>query len=96
MQVRGYLQVFFALLALTAVTVGVSFVDLGALSTAVALAIATVKAALIAVGFMHLFREDRLLWTFAIAGLFTLGLLLGGMLDDLMTRGRQPVPALEL
>jgi len=48
-----------ALLALTAVTVAVSLVDLGRLNVVVALAIATTKAAIVALVFMHLKYEDR-------------------------------------
>jgi cytochrome c oxidase subunit 4 len=48
-----------ALLALTAATVAVARVDLGAANVAVALAIATVKATLVALYFMHLRYEHR-------------------------------------
>jgi cytochrome c oxidase subunit 4 len=47
-----------ALLVLTAVTVGATYVDLGRLNLAVALLIAVVKATLVALYFMHL-RWDR-------------------------------------
>lgn len=47
------------LLALTAVTVAVARVDLGAANVAVALGIATVKATLVALYFMHLRYEHR-------------------------------------
>jgi cytochrome c oxidase subunit 4 len=48
-----------ALLALTAVTVAVARVDLGAVNVAVALGVATVKATLVALFFMHLKYEHR-------------------------------------
>ena len=46
--------VFAALLALTIVTVAVTYVDLGAMNIWVALGVAVVKAALVALYFMHL------------------------------------------
>jgi cytochrome c oxidase subunit 4 len=52
------LRVWGALLVLTVVTVLVSLVNLGALNLPLALLIATVKAALVALYFMHL-RYDR-------------------------------------
>ncbi len=48
-----------ALLALTALTVALARFDLGTGSVAVALGIATVKAALVALFFMHLKYEHR-------------------------------------
>jgi len=50
--------VFGALLVLTVVTVAVTFVDLGSMNLVVALGIATVKASLVALYFMHL-RWDK-------------------------------------
>lgn len=48
-----------ALVLLTAVTVAVARVDLGAANVAVALGVATVKATLVALWFMHLRYEHR-------------------------------------
>ena len=52
--VQVLLGVFGALLALTALTVAVSYVDFGALNLLVAIGVATVKASLVALYFMHL------------------------------------------
>ncbi len=52
------LGVFGALAVLTVVTVAVTWVDLGAMNLVAALAIAVVKATLVALYFMHL-RWDR-------------------------------------
>jgi cytochrome c oxidase subunit 4 len=52
------LAVWAALLVLTVVTVAVTWVDLGVFNLWMALAIATVKASLVALYFMHL-RWDR-------------------------------------
>ena len=62
-QVRGYMAVFGALLVLTAVTVAVSYVHLPTTpAVALGIAIATVKAALVAMFFMHLNHERRLIY----------------------------------
>jgi len=59
---RTGVAVFVALLLLTVVTVLVSYVDLGLWNTVVALLIASVKASLVALFFMHLKGESRLVW----------------------------------
>lgn len=52
------LAVWGALMVLTVITVAATWVDLGALNLVVALAIATVKASLVVLYFMHM-RYDR-------------------------------------
>lgn len=89
-----YLAIFATLLILTGVTVGVAFVDLGALNTPVALAIAVVKATLILTFFMHLKGQNKLLWCFALAGFFWVGLLSLGTMDDYLTRSNPDHPEL--
>ena len=63
-----YVLVFGALLGLRLITLGVAFVDLGLLNMVVALAIATTKALLIALYFMHLRYSDRVTWVVAAGG----------------------------
>jgi len=63
-----YVLVFGALLGLRLITLGVAFVDLGLLNMVVALAIATTKALLIALYFMHLRYSDRVTWVVAARG----------------------------
>jgi cytochrome c oxidase subunit 4 len=89
--VRGYLKVFFALWTFTAMTVGAALLDLGALSTPVALLIAGVKALLVLWFFMHLRYSNRLVWLFAGAGIVWLGLLIGGTVLEIETRGTHTV-----
>ncbi len=61
--VRVYIIVFVALMALTLVTVAVSYLDLSpAMAVAVALFVATVKGSLVACYFMHLISEKRLIY----------------------------------
>jgi cytochrome c oxidase subunit 4 len=55
---KTYLAILVALLILTVVTVVVAGFDFGSLNVIVALSIATVKAALVALFFMHL-RHDK-------------------------------------
>jgi cytochrome c oxidase subunit IV len=92
--VASYALVFLALLALTALTVGVAFLDLGFFSTPVALGIATVKALLILAFFMHLRHQNKLLWCFALTGFFWLAVLTVGALDDVLTRPVEQHPEL--
>ena len=85
---RVYFAVFGALLALTAITTGVAFVDLGRVGNiAVALTIATVKVVLVMLYFMHLRYSSRLTMLFAAAGIFWLGILLVLTLSDYFSRG---------
>jgi len=83
---RTYIIVCISLLILTALTWGVSYVNLGMGNVAVALLIASVKAALVALFFMHLRYENRLVWAFAILPLFFLPLIIFGTLSDTMFR----------
>jgi cytochrome c oxidase subunit 4 len=84
---RLYYGIFAALMVLTAVTVGVAFVDLGALNDVVALAIAVTKAVLVILFFMHVRYSSRLTWLVVIGGFFWLGILLAMTLGDYLTRG---------
>jgi cytochrome c oxidase subunit 4 len=62
-QVRIYITVFVALMALTIITVAVSYLDLPpAMAIAVALFVAIVKGSLVACYFMHLISEKKLIY----------------------------------
>ena len=61
--VRVYITVFVALMALTLITVAVSYLDLSTgAAVAVALFIATIKGGLVACYFMHLLSEKKLIY----------------------------------
>jgi cytochrome c oxidase subunit IV len=61
--VRVYIIVFVALMALTLVTVAVSYLDLPpAMAIAVALFVAIIKGSLVACYFMHLISEKKLIY----------------------------------
>jgi cytochrome c oxidase subunit IV len=79
---KTYVIVWGFLLALTAVTVAVSYLNLGLWNAAAALAIASVKACLVALYFMHLRHEIKLVLGFAIFPLLILGLILFGTVLD--------------
>jgi cytochrome c oxidase subunit IV len=89
---RIYYTVYGALLVLTVVTVGVSLVDLGPLSTVVALAIAAAKASLVILFFMHVRYGPRLIWIFASGGFFWLALLILLTMSDIVSRGWHIIP----
>ena len=85
--VRVYVMVFMALLALTATTTAVAFIDLGApWNTTIALAIAIIKALLVILFFMHVLHSRPLTWIFAGAGFFWLVILFTFTLADYATR----------
>ena len=83
---RTYLAVYIALLLSTVVTVLVSYVNLGMMNVVVALLIASVKASLVALFFMHLKSEDRLVWGFALVPIVFLAIIIFGTLVDTMLR----------
>ena len=65
-----------ALLILTALTVGAAYIDLGSGNVVVALIIATIKASLVALFFMHLRWEKPVNGIIAMAGFLFLGIFL--------------------
>ena len=83
---KVYLLVFATLLCLTLITVDVAFYNLGLLNLYVALSIAMTKATIIVLYFMHVKYSPRLIWVFAIAGLFWLIILFALTFGDYLTR----------
>ena len=83
---RAYLAVALSLAALTALTVAIAYVDLGALNTPVALIIAAVKATLVIVYFMHVRWAPRFVAFVAAAGFAWLAILVLVTLSDFLTR----------
>ena len=72
---------------LTAVTVAVAFIDLGAFNDVVALAIAVTKAVLVVLIFMHVAHSSRMTKLSIIAGFLWLVILIGLTLTDYFSRG---------
>ena len=84
---RIYYTIFGALMVLTAVTVGVAYIDLGPMNIVVAVAIAVFKALIVVLFFMHVKYSTRLVKLTVIAGLYWMGILLVLTLSDYLTRG---------
>jgi cytochrome c oxidase subunit 4 len=82
-----YYGVFGALMIGTALTVAAAFVDLGALNNVVMLLIASVKALLVILFFMHVRWSTRLTWVVAASGFVWLIILFGLTMTDYLTRG---------
>jgi cytochrome c oxidase subunit 4 len=85
---RGlYLTIGVTLLLLTAVTVLAATVNLGPFNAVVALAIATIKALLVALFFMHVkYTSEKMTRMVLLAGVFWLLLLLFLTLADYGSR----------
>ena len=82
-QVRGYIVVFVTLLALTVITVGVSYLHLEVhAAVGVALAIACFKASLVLLFFMHLISERQLIFVILA---FTIAFFLVLMIVPILT-----------
>jgi cytochrome c oxidase subunit IV len=90
--VSTYLAIFTTLMVLTGVTVGAAFVDLGALNTPLALAIAFFKAGLVVLFFMHVKYGSRLVWLGVGGALYWLMHLLAGTIADYLSRGMLGTP----
>jgi cytochrome c oxidase subunit 4 len=84
---KMYFGIWITLLFLTYLTYRVAAVDLDPFNAAVALTIATVKATLVALFFMHVWHaSEKLTKLVIVAALFFLLLLLGLTMTDYATR----------
>lgn len=82
-----YLAVAVALYILTVITVLAAWIDLGKiLNTIIALSIASFKASLVALFFMHLRYESKLLWLMILIPIIILLILLALPILDVITR----------
>jgi cytochrome c oxidase subunit IV len=79
--------IFAALIGLTGLTLLLGGVDLGAWHAIVGLAIASAKATLIVLFFMHLVHSPRTTWLVAATTLLFLAILLLMTLTDYLSRG---------
>lgn len=90
---RVYALVYAALIVLTVSTVGIAFVELPEQAHLwIGLAIATAKAVLVVLFFMHVWYSSRLTWVVALSGLLWLAILLAYVLTDYLSRGWVGVP----
>lgn len=77
-----YAGVYFSLLLLTIITVWAAFQDFGIFNLFVAMGIATAKAGVVTLMFMHLNYENKIVWGIVIYPLFIFLLILAGTLGD--------------
>ena len=82
-----YVGVFLALIALTILTVGQSYVDLGRMNLIVVILIATTKASLVVTFFMHLRYDNKFNALIFVSCLFFIGVFFAYTLNDTERRG---------
>ena len=85
-----YYGVFLALIVGTALTVAAAFIDMGAMNNVVMLGIASAKAMLVILFFMHVRWSTRLTWVVVASGFFWLLILFALTMTDYMSRGWVP------
>lgn len=83
---RKLTGIWLALLALTALTVTITRIDLGGYKVLGALAIACLKAGLVIAVFMHMQYEGRLLRSLLFLALLTLAIFIGLTFFDVLYR----------
>lgn len=83
---RSYVLAWLALLALTVASFGATHLPLGSLAPAVALAIASVKAAIVLLVFMHLIEATTPVRVVILTALVFIVLLCTGIAADVATR----------
>ena len=97
-----YAAIFLALLVGTALTVWAAYQDFGILNLPIALAIASVKASLVVLYFMHVKYASKLTQLASVLGFVWLAILLGMTSSGIFTRdwvgsdpgwARQPIDA---
>jgi cytochrome c oxidase subunit 4 len=82
-----YYAIFGALMVLTAITVTIAFINLGALNFPVALGIAILKATLVILFFMHVKYSSQMTKLICGSAFFFLMVLFGLTLSDYLSRG---------
>ena len=81
-----YYLIFALLMVCTAITVGVAFVDLGPMNTVVALAVATFKATIVVLYFMHVKYSPKLTKLVVIGSVFWFAIMIVFTMGDYLTR----------
>ena len=85
---KVYIGIFLSLMVLTAATVAAAYVNLGPFNIVIALAIASVKATLVVLYFMHARYSPKRTHLVIIAAVFWLAVMLALTLSDYVTRDR--------
>ncbi len=83
---KTYLTILVALLILTGITVAVSYPDFGDFNIVIALAVATLKATLVGLFFMHLLHDKKMNAVIIVGSFVFLGLLLATCSMDIGSR----------
>ncbi len=83
--VKTYYMIFGALMVLTIITVGVSYLELSTpMAITVALIVATIKGSLVALYFMHLLHERKVIyWVLALTVIFFIFMMFVPLLTNL-------------
>lgn len=87
-----YFAVFAALMVLTVITVWVAFQDYGYLNNVIALGIATVKATLVVLFFMHVIHSSPLTKSVMIISVVFFLILVAFVYADVLTRTMLDIP----
>jgi cytochrome c oxidase subunit 4 len=87
-----YFTIFGSLMVLTAITVGVAFVQLGSFNFPVAITIAFFKATLVVLFFMHVKYSSKLTKLLVASTFFFLASLFGLTMTDYLSRGWHTSP----
>jgi cytochrome c oxidase subunit IV len=85
---KVYVGIFLSLMILTAATVAAAYVNLGPFNIVIALAIASLKATLVVLYFMHARYSPMRTHMVIIAAVFWLAIMLALTLSDYVTRDR--------
>ena len=86
-QPRIYVTIFLALMVGTTLTVMAAFYDFpGPLNAVIALTIASIKATLVVLYFMHVRYSGRLIWLVIVAALLWLAIMFAITFSDYWTR----------
>jgi len=89
---KQYALIFAILMLLTLITTAIGMIELGRLNVVVALVIATIKALLVVLFFMHIYWSSKLNKLVVVSGVVWLALLLWLTLTDIFSRGWLPFP----
>ena len=83
---RSLFYILIALLMLTGITIGISFVDLGNFNIWIALCIASIKGSLVLMFFMHMKYESKVLVFSFLGTIFFLAIMISFTFWDVAFR----------
>ena len=92
--IKLYVGIFLTLMVLTAITIVVAYINLGPWNKVVALGIASTKATLVVLYFMHVKYASRMTKLIVVSGFFFLMILLSLTMVDYGSRTWVNPPAL--